>query len=65
MNTARPLLTPEEVAEYLGIPLRSLYNWRYRGVGPRGYKVGKHVRYDAEDVRAWLQEHSDEAVGRL
>lgn len=29
------LLTADEVAEFLGIPISTLYQWRHRGRGPR------------------------------
>lgn len=49
------LATPEELAEFLNdIPLKTLAQWRYRGVGPKYRKVGRYVRYDWADVHAWL-----------
>jgi excisionase family DNA binding protein len=56
---ARQLLSPADVASYLGVPLRTVYGWRSRGVGPRGYRVGRHVRYVLDDVDAWLEDHRD------
>jgi excisionase family DNA binding protein len=53
------LVSPEEVAMFLGVPLRTVYRWRSRGDGPRAYRVGRHVRYRVEDVEAWLDEHRD------
>jgi excisionase family DNA binding protein len=49
-----PLLTPEELSERLRVPVATLYAWRYRGDGPRAVKVGRHLRYRAEDVERWL-----------
>lgn len=51
-STRQPLATPEEVAAYLGIPVATLYQWRYRGVGPQASRVGRHLRYDWRDVEA-------------
>lgn len=48
------LLTPDTLAEFLGVPVATVYRWRTRGVGPRGLKVGRHVRYRRADVEAWL-----------
>jgi excisionase family DNA binding protein len=45
-----------EVAEYLGVPVQTLYVWRVEGRAPRGFKVGKHLRYRRADVDAWLVE---------
>jgi excisionase family DNA binding protein len=43
-----------EVAEYLGIPVNTLYQWRHQGVGPRSRRVGRHLRYDPDEVRRWF-----------
>lgn len=50
-----PLWTVDDVAMYLGIPVQTLYQWRRKNVGPRGRRVGKHLRYDPEDVQAWFR----------
>jgi transcriptional regulator with XRE-family HTH domain len=39
------LLTTEELAEYLQVPVATTYQWRYRHEGPPGCRVGKYVRY--------------------
>jgi excisionase family DNA binding protein len=54
-----PLMSPFDVAKYLGVPLRTVYRWRSRGNGPRGYRVGRHVRYRCSDVERWLEHHRD------
>jgi excisionase family DNA binding protein len=53
------LLSPKDVATYLGIPVQTMYAWRTKGGGPRGFRVGRHVRYRAEDVNAWLESRAD------
>ena len=53
------LFSPEEVAGYLGVPVKTLFQWRYKGVGPRALRVGRHLRYRAEDVEAWLERFGD------
>ena len=35
MNQLDDLLTAQELADYLGVPVATLYAWRYRGDGPR------------------------------
>ena len=50
------VITVDEVALRLDIPKATLYGWRYRGIGPRGHKVGKHLRYRWSDVLAWLDD---------
>ena len=44
------LWTVEDVAYYLGVPVQTVYWWRGAGKGPPGRRVGKRVRYRAEDV---------------
>ena len=51
------LLSVDEVAEFLGIPVATLYQWRHKGAGPDAYRVGRHLRYEPSAVRAWLDEH--------
>jgi predicted DNA-binding transcriptional regulator AlpA len=46
--------TIQEVSEFLRVPIGTLYQWRYRRYGPRASKIGKHLRYDPAEVRAWL-----------
>jgi len=48
------LLTIDEVAAWLRLEKGTLYQWRAHRKGPRARKVGRHLRYEAADVRAWL-----------
>ncbi|MFJ7415062.1 helix-turn-helix transcriptional regulator [Streptomyces sp. NPDC098077] len=47
-------LTPLDLADLLGVPVETVYQWRRKDTGPRGFRVGRHLRYDPEDVRAWV-----------
>jgi excisionase family DNA binding protein len=47
-------LTPVDLADLLGVPLETVYQWRRKHTGPRGFRVGRHLRYDPEEVRAWV-----------
>ncbi|MCP4307575.1 MAG: helix-turn-helix domain-containing protein [bacterium] len=49
-----PLMSAEDVSEWLGIPKKTLYAWRYRREGPTSLKVGRHLRYRPADVEEWL-----------
>ena len=55
-----PLLTITDLSQMLGVPVDTLYGWRHRGLGPRGYRVGRHVRYRRASVEAWLAERLDQ-----
>ena len=50
------LLTTEQLAAYLGVPVATVYGWRHRGSGPPGYRVGRFSRYRVSDVEAWIEE---------
>jgi excisionase family DNA binding protein len=52
------LLTIDELAAYLDVPVTTLYLWRSRGQGPPGLKVGRRIRYRAADVTRWLEEQN-------
>jgi len=52
----RPLATSKEVADYLGVPVRTLDDWAYRRVGPPFRKVGRHRRYRWSEIEKWLDE---------
>jgi excisionase family DNA binding protein len=49
------LLTVQDLATYLGVPTTTLYQWRYRREGPRGFRVGRHIRYQWTDVAEWIE----------
>lgn len=50
------LMSVEEVSAYLGIPVATLYRWRHMRTGPKASRVGRHLRYSADDVAAWLRD---------
>lgn len=58
MSDRRRLGTTEQVSEHLGVPVRTLYDWKLRGIGPQGIRVGKYLRYRWEDVERWLDEQA-------
>jgi predicted DNA-binding transcriptional regulator AlpA len=50
------LWTVDDVSEYLGVPVKTLYQWKWRGEGPPVRKVARYLRYDAAKVRNWFDE---------
>ncbi len=56
VDQLEPLFSPSDVAEYLGVPVKTLYQWRYLGVGPPALRVGRYVRYRRSDVEQWVQQ---------
>lgn len=61
----KKLLTPEQLAIWLGLSLNTVNQWRYLKRGPRFLKIGKNVRYAEEDVLAWLEQQSREGTSRV
>jgi predicted DNA-binding transcriptional regulator AlpA len=39
-----------------GVPLETVYQWRRKRTGPPGFRIGKHLRYDPVDVRAYVMQ---------
>lgn len=56
--TAEKPWTIEEVSAFLRVPVGTLYQWRHRRTGPRASKVGRHLRYNPGEVRAWLSQQA-------
>lgn len=56
----RNLWGPSDVADYLGIPVQTLYQWRTRGAGPPGRRVGKHIRFKPDEVETWFDQQPAE-----
>jgi predicted DNA-binding transcriptional regulator AlpA len=55
-NNADRLWTAEETAAFLQVPKATLYQWHYLGIGPTHGKVGRHLRYDLDEVRRWFRQ---------
>jgi excisionase family DNA binding protein len=47
-------LTTVELAEWFQVPVETVRRWRYVGTGPKGMRLGRHVRYRRSDIEAWL-----------
>ncbi|MFB7195574.1 helix-turn-helix transcriptional regulator [Streptomyces sp. NPDC056240] len=65
MATRLPVryLTPDDLVEMFDLPsVETLYQWRRKRVGPRGFRVGRHLRYDPDDVRTWVESLQEEAA---
>ncbi len=70
MDQLDRLMTVNELAMYLNVPVATLYAWRHRQQGPPGFKAGRHVRYRLSDVERWITERLQETaahnpIGRM
>lgn len=54
-SAAPAWLSPPQLAVYVGLPEKTLEEYRRKGTGPAYSRVGKHVRYNRHDADAWLR----------
>ncbi|WP_392872341.1 helix-turn-helix transcriptional regulator [Streptomyces sp. LN499] len=52
-------LTADDIAEMFGVPLETVYQWRRKRTGPPGFRIGKYVRYDPAEVRAYVTQRKN------
>lgn len=43
-------------------PLETVYQWRKKRTGPRGFRIGRHLRYDPADVRAYVDQRKQAEI---
>ena len=43
----------DDLANYLGVPKQTIYSWRTTGYGPKGMRIGKHLRWRVATVITW------------
>lgn len=57
------LLTSDDAALLLGVPVATLRTLRYRrrGYGPRAVQVGGSIHYRLADLLAWIDDHTEDA----
>ena len=65
MEDSDRLRDSQWLADFLDVPVKTVFAWRHRRVGPPGYRIGKHVRYREADVLAWLEEQADDRDDRV
>jgi len=54
MHQLEPLLSAQDLANFLDVPIATIYSWRYRREGPPGFRVGRYLRYQRSDVEQWI-----------
>lgn len=59
------LIGTKELAEMLGVSEQTIYSWRHQGLGPLGFKVGRHLRFRRTDIEAWIGKQISEEQQRL
>jgi predicted DNA-binding transcriptional regulator AlpA len=53
------LLTMQEVADVVRVPVATLRYWRHLGTGPRSFRIGRSVRYWRTEVLACLDDQAN------
>lgn len=56
---SEPLMSVADLATFLGVPVATIYAWRTDGRGPRGIRIGRHVKFAHSDVHVWLDRQRD------
>jgi hypothetical protein len=56
-------ITRQELAEQLGVHVKTLEAWERRRVGPPCQQIGKRIYYHVPAVRAWLEDRNDRRAG--
>jgi excisionase family DNA binding protein len=56
------LWSTQELADFLGLPIQTIYQWRKRNYGPTGRKMGRHIRYRPSEVERWINSLDERAA---
>jgi DNA-binding transcriptional MerR regulator len=51
-----PLLSTREVSQILGVPVDTLIQWRWRGVGPQSARIGRGLKYRRSDIERLIDD---------
>jgi hypothetical protein len=49
------LISIDDLSDYLGVPVRTIYDWRLTGHGPCAIRCGRHLKYAITDVASGWQ----------
>lgn len=49
------VLTTSELAAHLGVPVQTIHDLRHAHRGPRGFRVGREMRYRISEVQHWVE----------
>ncbi|GAB2708185.1 helix-turn-helix domain-containing protein [Arthrobacter bambusae] len=53
-------LSPRDICAELHIPEQTFYQWRVKHIGPRAYRIGRHLRISRSDFNSWLSSHAED-----
>ena len=52
----RSPFSTSQLAEWLKVPVATIYAWRRMGYGPPSNRIGKRISYRPSDVQRWMVE---------
>jgi excisionase family DNA binding protein len=53
-DTLDAVLSLSELAARLRVSVQTIYDLRSQGRGPRGFRVGRELRFRTSEIDAWL-----------
>jgi len=53
-DALEPVLSLSELAAQLCVSVQTLYDLRSQGRGPRGFRVGRQLRFRVSEIDGWL-----------
>ena len=60
-----PLWDENQASDYLGKKPTTLQQWRWLGYGPTYLKIGRNVRYDPDELKAWAHAQRRTNTGNI
>ena len=58
------ILALSELAARLGVTAQTIYDLRSQGRGPRGFRIGRQLKFRASEVDAWWRRLEEDDVRR-
>ncbi|MGS1120707.1 helix-turn-helix transcriptional regulator [Rhodanobacter sp. UC4436_H3] len=54
LSSAPVRVTTKVAAEYLGVSVRTLEDWRAKGKGPKYMRIGHRIRYEISELDTFI-----------
>lgn len=51
------LITPQQLADLVGVAVSTLKKWRSIGGGPPWVRIGRRIFYDLVEVEKWIDQN--------
>ena len=63
-ETLDTVLSLSELAAHCGVTVQTIYDLRSQGRGPRGFRVGRELRFRVSEIDAWLSRMEEADAAR-